>query len=1152
MLWLSNTVYSQKVTRDEWRKQIQAQETTINDYVDKQLNGADRESLLKQFYASIESHKGEIKTTSLPGLLNNYLRDHFRAKYLKENPDVMSIYNPGRVELQKSSNAAAAPAANIQSVACFNGDFESDPSLSNYTGFRGPSYYGGECSFVPASAVAYSPIPLLSSPNEFQLTNNVADPLIPALNQTNNFSAHAIRINGSAPCPPSYGVNMLQRSFVTPTSGLYRISFSYALVMENPKYHQNLQPFFVARVLNGSGVEVGSRICRVADLTNPIYNITGYMPNPTGCGTTDSLVWRDWTCASIQFQGDPTQTYSIEFFAVDCGAGGHFGYAYVDDICASECCPKFFMRDCCDMHGGSSSGATGRSAVNPASNSLVEKILAEYNTRMALKYNFAANRAAAAIDPCCNPCAYPNDPYPVFIMDEFNNLISSTDYIISWSHDPGNTSAYAYLLPNQQTIVTVKGPGNCVWTDTLKLNCCNDTIKITPFCTWDPCKYPTSPFPVRVKDQNGNTLTSSGGYTFFWQYVGGTSTGDAITATLANFPVIVTVKYPNGCEYTDTLEMNCCTANTPKNPRCKEDPNGSHLVWDPVPGAHYQVVFTIGDPDCCGPFGQHPYTITWNVNGNDTLVPTTFANCYSWYVVSICPDGSKSQASDKVCSCNPVVRCDPKEPVNLKCDMDRNGSRISWDPVPNATYKVIITRNDPDCCHSSNPGLTTVWYVSGTDTIVPATMGCFSWYVVSVCPDGSESPDSRKMCSCSPIPPCDAKEPVNLKCDMDRNGSRISWDPVPNATYKVIITKNDPDCCHSPGPGATIVWYVTGTDTIVPASIGCFSWYVVSICPDGSESPDSRKMCSCSPIPPCDAKEPVNLKCEMDRNGSYISWDPVPNAYYQVYININDPNCCRTNNPAYTLVWDVYGTDTIIPTSVAGCFSWYVVSVCPDGSVSPKSQLMCSCSPVVTNLCDDPYKLKCSADQSGVKLGWAIPAGAGAYELEITYNDPNCCITSAAPNVVVVGIAANTYFIPYGGWKCFSWRVRAKCNAGGYSNWVYGGCNCSIFANPANPTARQGNGQGTGSITDKNVSLEVVPNPASDYVDFNLHGIENAQIQSLEISIHDVTGREVMRKSVNADAKVKFDVTSLSSGMYIYKLIDKKEVIYSGKVLIKK
>lgn len=1049
MLSVSQTSLGQKVTREEWRKQIHAQEATINSYVEKKLNSSPQDGLVKKFYAGIE-HEHEIKPADLPKMLDLYLRDHYREKYFEENPGVKSIYNPGRVELKSGATHNAAAAANIRSVACFNGDFESDPTLADYTGFRGATYTGNECNFVPSGMVAYTPISLFTNPNEFQLTNNVPDPLIPALNQTNNGSAHAMRINGSGPCTPNRGINMLQRSFVTPTAGLYQISFSYALVMENPKWHGNAQPFFVARVLNGAGVEVGSRICRVSDLTNPIYNITGYMPNPTGCGTTDSLVWRDWTCASISFQGDPTQTYTIEFFAADCAAGAHFGYAYVDDICASECCPKFFMRDCCDMHGGSSSGAAGRASAN---NSIVEKVLAEYNQRMAAKYNFAANRAA--IDPCCNPCAYPNDPYPVFIMDEFNNLISSTDYVISWSHDPGNSSAYAFILPNQQTVVTVKGPGNCVWTDTLKLNCCNDTITITPFCTWDPCKYPNSPFPVRVLDQNGNTLTTGAGYTFFWQYGSGTSTGDAITATLADFPVIVTVK-DSTCEYTDTLDINCCTAKTPVNLKCNEDKYGSHISWDPVPGTHYQVIITVNDPDCCGDQGPRPYTVVWNVAGTDTLVPTTFARCFSWKVIAICPDGTKSPESKKVCSCSPVVYCEPKTPDNLKCKEVKKGSQVSWDPVPGAYYKLVITTNDPRCCRTNLPGFSTVWNVYGTDTLVPTTFA------------------------------------------------------------------------------------------------GCFSWYVVAVCPDGTESSPSITMCSCSPVVNCEPKKPDNLKCNREHGGSRISWDPVPGAYYKVVFNVNDPDCCRGTALPYSTSWTVLGTDTLVPTTFANCFSWYVVAICPDGSASPPSGKMCSCSPIVVNLCDDPYKLKCVAMQGGAQLSWAVPAGAGGYELELTYNDPSCCITSALPSMALIGQGTNNYFVPNGSWKCFSWRVRAKCNDGGYSNWVNGGCNCSAVSATVAATSRQGNSNNSGvaTIAGKEISVEAVPNPASDYIDFNLNGVESLQNQSLEISIHDITGREVARKAVNADAKVKFDVYSLSPGLYIYKLRSNGELFYSGKIMI--
>lgn len=1237
MLSVSQTGFGQKVSREEWRKQIQSQETTINDYVDRKLSSSNHEHLLKQFQATIE-HGDRIRATDLPGMLKSYLKDYYRKQYFEENPGVVSIYNPGRIDLQASTSHNALPASNIRSVACFNGDFESDPLLLDYSGFSGAAYTGNECTFVPTGPVAYSPTPF-SSANEFQLTNNVADPLIPGLMQTNNGSAHAMRINGPGPCTPNRGINMLQRSFTTPTTGLYQISFSYALVMENPKGHGNLQPFFVARVLNGAGVEVGSRICRVSDLTNPIYNISGYRPNPTGCTTTDSLVWRDWTCASISFQGDPSQTYTIEFFAADCAAGAHFGYAYVDDICASQCCPKFFMRDCCDMHGGSSSGATGRSARN----SIVDQVLADYNQRMEAKYHFAANRAAASADPCCNPCAYPNDPYPVFIMDEFNNLISSTDYVISWSHDPGNSSAYAFILPNQQTVITVKGPGSCVWTDTLKLDCCNDTIKITPFCTWDPCQYPNSPFAVRVLNQNGTTLTTAAGYTFFWQYGSSTSTGDAITATLADFPVIVTVK-DSTCEYTDTLDINCCRATTPVDLKCTQLTSGSQLSWSPVSGATYKLIITTNDPSCCAqgvgasyvfniaatstviptsfapcfswqvvavcPDGSESQPslkkcscsppactpkvpdnlkcnqvtngsqLSWNtvpgatykvvIVANDpaccqnglapvstsftiattsTVIPTTYAACFSWQVIAICPDGSQSAASTKMCSCSPPA-CVPNTPENLKCTQLTNGSQITWDPVPGATYQVVINVNDPACCPQGQPQSTLIWSVASTGTVVPTTVaGCFSWYVIAICPGGAQSAPSGKKCSCSPAA-CTPKVPDNLKCNQVSGGSQLSWNPVPGATYKLIINFNDPACCHTNTPPTSMMFNIATTSTVIPSSYsGCFSWQVIAECPDGSQSAPSVRMCSCSPQVFCDPKTPDNLKCSALLNGSQISWDPVPGATYQVIITTNDPACCHTNQPGFSMVWNVATTSTVVPTSVAGCFSWYVIAICPDGSRSTPSVKRCSCTPVVVAQCDDPYKLKCAIVQNQTELSWVGGALATGYELELTYNDPACCRSSVPPTMMIVPLSTTNYFVPPGSWSCFSWRVRAVC-PGGYSNWVYGGCSCSGFISTS-PTSRMGNGDSNGSASVAGeLRVEALPNPASDYVDFLVSGIAQLQGQPLEISIHDITGREVARKALTTDGKVKFEVNSLAAGLYIYKVSNKDEIIYSGKMMI--
>jgi len=319
-------------------------------------------------------------------------------------------------------------------------------------------------------------------------------------------------------------------------------------------------------------------------------------------------------------------------------------------------------------------------------------------------------------------------------MDEFNSLISSTDYSISWSHDPGNNSAYSFILPGQTTIITVSGPGNCKWVDTFKLDCCDDTMTITPFCSWDPCDHPNSPFPVRVLDQDGNALTSSGGYTFYWTYGSGTSTGDAITATLADFPVIVTVKDSMGCTYTDTLDIVCCKADTPKNPKCKTVLNGSQLSWDPVPGATYILIINKNDPKCCHTT-ELPVGIMIPVLGTDTTIMNSLADCFSWQVIAVCPDGTKSKASDLTCSCTPTNKC--KVPTNPKCSINHNNSILSWTAPSGATgYEIQITYDDPACCRGNAPTMT--WLgVSGTSfTVVPGSWKCFSWRVRAVCRDG--------------------------------------------------------------------------------------------------------------------------------------------------------------------------------------------------------------------------------------------------------------------------------------------------------------------------------------------------------------------------------------------------------------------------------
>jgi uncharacterized protein YkuJ len=74
-------------------------------------------------------------------------------------------------------------------------------------------------------------------------------------------------------------------------------------------------------------------------------------------------------------------------------------------------------------------------------------------------------------------------------------------------------------------------------------------------------------------------------------------------------------------------------------------------------------------------------------------------------------------------------------------------------------------------------------------------------------------------------------------------------------------------------------------------------------------------------------------------------------------------------------------------------------------------------------------------------------------------------------------------------------------------------------------------------------SINVYPNPASDFVTFKLNGNEN----DFSIELFDYQGRKVI--SQMAQSGISFSVQNLAAGMYVYKLNDGKN-IYTGKLIV--
>lgn len=94
--------------------------------------------------------------------------------------------------------------------------------------------------------------------------------------------------------------------------------------MENPSSHTNAQPFFSLKC----DLDPGSELCYAADFLDCDSTYTDSI-----C-TFESIDVLDWTCH--KFRIDSTyigDTATLEISVADCGAGAHFGYAYIDGIC---------------------------------------------------------------------------------------------------------------------------------------------------------------------------------------------------------------------------------------------------------------------------------------------------------------------------------------------------------------------------------------------------------------------------------------------------------------------------------------------------------------------------------------------------------------------------------------------------------------------------------------------------------------------------------------------------------------------------------------------------------------------------------------------------------------------------------------------------
>ncbi|MAN04738.1 MAG: hypothetical protein CMI35_16780 [Owenweeksia sp.] len=870
---------------------MKAEEQKIASFIDDNIHKSLPPSETQRFDQYLIHSEEPISQAEEAILLQQFKEQYWRTQYFLNNPWAKDIFIPQFI-----------------AGSCDNGGFESN-DFSNYSGEVSYfEYTQGDCDILTASPTV-STLNFTSSPmtytGDFAIVDTGADSNVPI--QRVFDGQHAARINSDQDAPnrtrPENSVSKLIKHVVLSEVD-ERIFFHYAPVLVDPGFsHDGEKPTFLARVLNTNGIEC-DRLCHSAYSSDPFL----FEAPPNSTSQNSPIRYRDWKCGFVDACGQPGDTVTLEFIATDCGWGGHWGYAYVDNICDTcteerdscnfqgavelnstkpcqgdtltvngtidyailncdtalidsvklsilqngadvtvgfipvnlsnnyfsftvtpanlpanvnpgdgfdfrvdvmfsfgpgqirwendyhtnpgqnndyvyqeVCCPEFNVFTCCDLY------APNASYRIPAA---VQAEIDDYKKRVS---SGMAQRGGGG-DPCCDYCEHPDEAFPIFVYNEDGSLVDNNIYNISWSHEPGNHSAISSTYPDSTVVVTVSGPGSCVWSYTYNFSCCENPglngsccdntdfgLDVDSLCSFDPCKFPDTQFPIRVLS-NGTVLTTAT-HSFAWS---NNTTGDAASVSFNQLPIsVVVTDNATGCSDSVTYTFTCappCELSAPQDLQCVLSSRNQMMTWSPVANAvSYEIRFFIGDESCCGPDNLFQSFMDSSLTPSYTLRST---KCFSWQVRAICANGKVSPWSASVCSCQP---CNPNPPEQLKCSITPFGHRLGWQAVPyTAYYEIAVYQSDPNCC--STPFLPGEVIVQTTNTI--DTIGfssCFSWRVRAVCGNGSASAWSDPICACKPR--------RTSKTDASENGDPTSLDEA--GSFHISEVSLVPNPAHS-------------------------------------------------------------------------------------------------------------------------------------------------------------------------------------------------------------------------------------------------------------------------------------------------------------------------------------------------------------------
>ncbi|HST23601.1 MAG TPA: gliding motility-associated C-terminal domain-containing protein [Blastocatellia bacterium] len=211
----------------------------------------------------------------------------------------------------------------IYGGACPNGNFEYG-AFNNWQAFAGSNNSNG-LSLAPSAALSGRHT-IMSGGGFDPVVGGTTLPIVNA----GNYSA---RIGNSLGGSQAEG---LRYSF-TVTNQNQNFTFSYALVLQYAEqdHYPFEEPFFMYELKNSSGATIQS-LKKIADPNDQYFKSINSQQY-------QAVVYKNWDCMAIDLSAYLGQSLTITFVTADCTKSGHWGYAYIDDICSSDITASFTL-----------------------------------------------------------------------------------------------------------------------------------------------------------------------------------------------------------------------------------------------------------------------------------------------------------------------------------------------------------------------------------------------------------------------------------------------------------------------------------------------------------------------------------------------------------------------------------------------------------------------------------------------------------------------------------------------------------------------------------------------------------------------------------------------------------------------------------------